>query len=278
VFADTVADITSRLLAYPPRIDEFGNDLGSVEVWTGTNQNGTKSSIGGDFCQDWNDNTVGTTAYAGASDAEGTNWTNAVVGGCSEPRHLYCFQIDYANPVTVPTPADGASRLAFLSQAMFDGDDPGIDLSNADDVCAAEAASEGFPGTYKALLSTTTASAISRFDTNGPPWRRTDGVFIVEDAIHLSLATELIAPLVRFADGSEATSAGNFNVRTGSSEVYETAQFNNHNCIDWSTDGASAPSVTSSYGRNQRSMPDVSWWSFGSALCSGAMSIYCLEE
>lgn len=55
-------------------------------------------------------------------------------------------------------------------------------------MCAARASDAGLVGTFKALVSTTTASAASRFSTAGPPWVRTDGIPIV------AAAADLFAP------------------------------------------------------------------------------------
>ena len=72
-------------------------------------------------------------------------------------------------------------------------------IQGFDETCAAQAGAAGLPGAYKALVATDGASAISRFDLNGPPWVRPDGVAIVARAADLADG-KLIAPLDVHAD------------------------------------------------------------------------------
>jgi hypothetical protein len=67
--------------------DAKGNPQ-AVEVWTGTNSNGSSSSTL--TCQSW----TSATGYGvhGVS-TETDTWTNANAGPCSETKHLYCFEI-----------------------------------------------------------------------------------------------------------------------------------------------------------------------------------------
>lgn len=67
-------------------MDEYGNDLGSVEVWTGTSPDGTHE---GTDCSAWNGGGQG---HYGLSDATDTTWTSSGNGGCNTARHLYCFR------------------------------------------------------------------------------------------------------------------------------------------------------------------------------------------
>jgi len=68
-------------------------------------------------------------------------------------------------------------------------------LAAADLLCASEARNTNTPGSFKALLSTSTASAISRFDTTKAPWIRPDGMPLLATAKGFVSATYLdVAP------------------------------------------------------------------------------------
>lgn len=84
VFANLAA-ITSGP-AVPITQDEHGNDLGNVEVWTGTAADGTSQ---GDDCGNWTTN--GGQGHYGVSSATDATWTASTSGNCSGQRHLYCF-------------------------------------------------------------------------------------------------------------------------------------------------------------------------------------------
>ncbi|MEM9066923.1 MAG: hypothetical protein AAGE52_00415 [Myxococcota bacterium] len=74
----------------PISFDENGDELGDVEVFTGTNPDGRYSGVD---CRRWrsyypeDDGTVGRCAEAG------DGWTASASAPCDPPRRVYCFQV-----------------------------------------------------------------------------------------------------------------------------------------------------------------------------------------
>jgi len=125
---------------------------------------------------------------AGSASSGAPSWNGGGVTWCGEqspasafqgPVHLYCFGVDHQEPVSF-APAMG--RVAFHSQGFFDA---ALGLPGADAQCASEAEAHGLGGSYRALLSTSSAAASSRFDTSRARWVRTDGIPVVERAADL---------------------------------------------------------------------------------------------
>ena len=198
-FADSIDDIVNGRLFSPPWIDENGADLGDSEHWqvtTGTSPDGTYDgpspegaiSRGGN-CQDWMD----PEADYQVGDIRTTTglWTTGAVAPstCTVPFGLYCFGVDKAKPLT---PVAVVGRRAFLSEGVLTAG--GVD--GADMLCAGEAAAAGLSGTFKALVSTETASAASRV-TSSPDtvWVRLDGLRINPAGVDLLDATRLLVPI-----------------------------------------------------------------------------------
>lgn len=169
---DTIADLTTGKLIHPLRIDETGTDVGHARVTTGTNPDG-KVSTTSDLCGNWTSSATGGYTRQGATDGLGGLFTS--IGGqtCGSAARLYCFGVNRAAVVDV-APAS-TYRRAFTTEASFV---PGGGLAAADALCAQEATAASLPGTYTALLATSTASAASRVSTSGSPWARLDGVHI----------------------------------------------------------------------------------------------------
>ncbi|MBX3204529.1 MAG: DUF1554 domain-containing protein [Labilithrix sp.] len=75
---------------------ETGANLGSVEVWTGSQGNGERD--GSSACANWTA-TPDTSSYSGLSSATGEPWLSARFSPCAESKHLYCVQ---EGPVPAP--------------------------------------------------------------------------------------------------------------------------------------------------------------------------------
>ena len=85
VFADE-ADIDNGP-AVAITFDEFGSDIGTVQVWTGANADGT---LHPDNCSNWTvDTGLGLTGSSGATDG---TWTASASVNCNTALHLYCFE------------------------------------------------------------------------------------------------------------------------------------------------------------------------------------------
>ncbi|MBX3186537.1 MAG: DUF1554 domain-containing protein [Labilithrix sp.] len=73
-----------------------GANVGSVEVWTGSQGNAESDGTGA--CANWTA-TPDTSSYAGLSTATGEPWLSARLAPCSEAKRLYCVQ---EGPVPAP--------------------------------------------------------------------------------------------------------------------------------------------------------------------------------
>lgn len=119
----------------------------------------------------------------------------------------------------------------FASTASFF---PGGGLAVADAQCQADAAA-ALPGSYRAMLATSTASMASRFSTTGAPWVRIDGIPLVAAAADMFVANgRLVAAL-------DLTSAGTFLLNYGGWSGSTSPQMAGtlaKTCNDWtSTNG-----------------------------------------
>ena len=191
-----ISDISINKMYFPIDRDESGNPVhDGAYVATGTGANGVLFS--GGTCADYTSN-VGSVAGGMPPDDSGyfSQYTSVA---CTSSSHLYCLGIDNQAVVAPPTPPANARR-AFLSTLWK----PGGGLAAADAKCQSDAMTAGLPGTYLALLATTTATAISRFDTTKGPWMRVDNTLLLPTAAALASTTlaYLDAPPNLLADGS----------------------------------------------------------------------------
>jgi hypothetical protein len=269
-FADSVASIIAGLQRYPVVFDENRRPLARPDVLTGTKMDGTLAA--GYNCGDWS-NTTGN-VMMGKVTAGGLSFSEESFTACSSGLryHLYCFGTDVTATLP-PSPSQG--RIAFVSQAYFQGNASG--LPEFDLLCGEEATAAGLPGTYKALVATSKSSAISRFDLTGAPWVRPDGVLVAATPSDLA-SGNMLAPLNLCADGSYVQP---FRAWTGSARP-ETVGSTATTCSDW-TDGTSAwdgafgaPDFTSA---SAYEYPAMSFFGGGSTgQCSWFARVYCLQE
>jgi len=196
-FADTKADIVAGRIFYPPRVDELGNyddtPYGSP-VWTGTGSDGTLI-WSGDTCSEWTSSSTDANGSIGSNDSVAGIFTSLGASGCNATHRLYCFGIDNNSSVAVK---QVAGRIAFVTKEalILSGG-----LASADQKCMDEALAASLSGTFKALLATNGASAVSRFNVSGQPWVRRDGVAIAPTAADLFSAKFLDSAINLSADG-----------------------------------------------------------------------------
>ena len=182
-FADEIDDLIANGEVFYPLIhDETGAEVALGEsVMTMTTDEGGYSP---ENCDDYTANT----SYSGGVVGGGTcSWTDILSSSCASPRRILCFGVDHQTPVQPSV----AGRLAFYTTW-----NPGGGIADADRRCEEVAGRSGF----KALLSTSTASAASRFDTTGEPWVRPDGVQVSETADDL-MQWRRLAPMTQEFDG-----------------------------------------------------------------------------
>jgi hypothetical protein len=155
-------------------------------------------------------------------------------------------------------------RIAFVSVGQIL---PNAGRAAADALCQTEAVGAGLPGSFRALLATSTASAGSLLDTSMGPWVRVDGVPLADTAAAVVSGSPLRTRIVLGADGSQPW--GNL-VWTGGPEIGSAGL----TCMDWS-------SVSSSERANIASFDMQAWFgtTVNSVACDfSALSVYCFQQ
>ncbi len=254
-FADAPTAFSSGNIIFPPRTDEYGNDVGSVQVFTGTSGGATSASR----CLDWTTN-AGAENGAMIQSVYGSDSMFASNRACSSQGHLLCVEIGRAVPVTIH-PDTG--RLAFMAKT---GWTPGGGRADADAHCASEAAAAGLSGTFLAAVATTTESIASRFATDAI-YRRVDGVRLLRSP-GMFVSDWLDASPELDQLGASVSS----DVWTGANRFNQVAASGADNCNDW-TDGTSA-------------LDGIQHWSTSTDLrspakkdpCDLAVALLCLER
>ena len=262
-FADSVTTLTSGQVFYPILLDETGVALTNPIVFTGTNPDGKLAT--NYTCADWTSASAANYGLGGSAFGGSQDWTDPNAVACNLALPRYCFGVDYAQPL-VPTRTLG--RRAFVSAGNFDRKSG---LAGADALCASEASAAGLSGSYKAFLSTTSASASSRFDLTKPLWVRTDGIPIAANLNDfLSTAGPHLTAISVEADGT--TYRGDFSVVLGSDSPTVVGRVDS-TCNNWSSDVSTSSMI---YGRESRT---DDWWPGNATGCDfGFIGLYCFEE
>jgi predicted small lipoprotein YifL len=248
---------------YNVRIDEHGADVGLGQYWAV----GPTAIFGSTYCAGWSSNLGGATNDQAANYGYTTRTahldTPIFVGSvpCSQPNRFLCAEVDRQVAVA---PIATSGRLAFVTTGSWDTTSG---LAAADALCTSEAGAAGKPGSFKALLSTSTASAISRFDTAGAPWVRADGLPLLASAKSFESAAYLdTAPGVRL-DGSVQPT---FTVIPFGAQTFDTPGSLGTTCNDWTTLSV----IISAQGFTP--------WDTGPRMaattCNQSLPVLCLQE
>jgi len=252
-FADAPTAFSNGNIVFPPRLDEYGNDLGSVLVFTGTNRGAIANT-----CSDWTDNS-GTGSAGGTYNQYAASSIASEDVACSNVAHLMCVETGRVQAVQIH-PDTG--KLAFASVTKWV---PGGGRASADAVCAGDATTAGLAGTFLAAVATTSETIASRFSAN-TIYRRVDGVRLLRTA-GMFAADWLDAP-------PELDAYGNLvedDVWTGAT-TFAALPAAGDNCSDW-TDGSSASDGYMQFTtRTQLSTPEKT------DLCSSNVELLCLEQ
>ena len=226
-FADQPSDLVAGTVWSPISLLADGSEqvFADPVVITGTTAAGVAATT---TCGNWTSMTG--TFTQGFLTATSAAWSEAVVADatvCNVAARLYCFGI--GNQVAVMTPG-ATSRRAFLSTAITSGNG----VAPMDDRCRQDAIAASLPGTYRALIATTTMTALSRFTTNGPRWERVDGIPLAPTAPDLAIGFRV--PLPIRADGSRDTTDG--EAWTGAGDP-STVSVSDEACLDWTSTSVS---------------------------------------
>jgi hypothetical protein len=89
VIANNMTELLDGNLDNPIQVDENGDTAtGDIEVWTGTNANGTNS---GANCSNWDSDSGSTKGQSGLANAVNAAWTENKEENCDVSNRLYCF-------------------------------------------------------------------------------------------------------------------------------------------------------------------------------------------
>jgi hypothetical protein len=243
---------------YPLRLTETGADVGSQYVWSASLMDGSRNPIG-TTCTNWTSASSSLTSRAGSTSALGDIWAEAYAGmTCSSQLQLSCFGIDRVAPMG-PLPLNVARRV-FMSTY---GWNPSSGIAAADALCNSDASANGLPGTYRAFLATTTASAASRF-SNGV-FIRVDNAVVAVDTLFTAAFWDTAINV--FANGSHSGNAGVYTGATSPTAVGTSTS----TCNNWSSTSGFAEA-----GRPYDSDVNRAFTSLN-AQCDGNGAVYCVQ-
>ncbi len=146
IFAGSELELVTGQIAVPPRLDEFGRDIGDAAI-VATDTLGTGQPGAGTHCQDWASETA--PAVLAGEPAGGTGrWTTASSTPCNQPSHLYCFSA-IANEAFANPPL--GATVIFVSQGTLAGN---AGVAAADALCVSEAQAATLPNSQTRALIT----------------------------------------------------------------------------------------------------------------------------
>jgi len=247
---DTLADMLgSSVIFHPVRIDELGQDTGSVLVMTGTRPDGSA----GFTCNNWFGSGTMTFGFSGFGPG---GWTSFGIAGCAASGRIYCLGNSRSAPVSI-TPEAG--KLIYLS-----GPFPPSILASPEDQCQADIP-VGVTA-VKPLLATSTTPAGSALDP-GQTYVRLDGVLIGTGA-ELITQTKLHSGIWQTGAGDYVSSpfawTGHPDL-TGRPSPADT-------CEEWQ-------SFFDMAGVGYASATNALWFNGGTLPCStNGVRLYCVEQ
>ncbi len=262
-FADLPTELTANEVWNALHLDETGADVGGDLVWTGTAKNGTVS--GSATCSDWA-STSGS-GRIGNSQGGPATWTDASSSpSCGQPHRLYCFGTSLTPPALGPTVE--SAKIAFLStNTLQPSTSPGV--AGADAMCAADASGAGLTGTFRALLATSGASAVSRV-TLAARYVRPDGTFIATGSA-LAAGGALTSGIWQRANGAYLASFS--DVAWTGATTPSVAGTVSSTCGNFA-------SATGAGFFGRATLADGTWWhdAATTSACTQGHHVYCLQQ
>ncbi len=167
-------------------------------------------------------------------------------------------------------------KYVFITQGSYTGDLGGV--AGADAKCQVEADAAGLPGTYKAWISTDSASPAEDFTKSPSRYILPDGKVVADSWDDLTDGTLDNRISVTAAGGSSIKMTWT-NTRTSGhmyAEYYE--------CQAWtdtvgSTDYSVAPVVSNRPGKvGSTTYSDSRWTYNGNASCAHSYGLYCFQQ
>ena len=251
-----VTDLPGELAVSGPRVPialtEIEGDIrpsNAAATWTATNGDGSTASS---HCLDWTSNDSAESAVVGDASQGGSAFSNFATRFCDEQHHVFCFEIGKSVELPLETPQ---GPIAFVSEGRLQLTTGRI---AADDLCATEATNASLSGTFLALLSTSTETAIERFTPN-LEYVRVDGVRfgnitspLPETFLNITAKGDLLPKSERVWTGGDPTSKSSAD------------------CGEWFGVGMG--------GVGFAQMADTRAYSAGSQPCDQANHVYCFQQ
>lgn len=183
---------------------------------------------------------------------------------CNELRRLLCAEADIYQAVS---PIQARGRGAFTTTGTWS---VSTGRPTADALCATEASSAGRTGTYLALLAHAGERPLDRFDLDGPPWVRHDGLAFLPTARDWETAVYFdVAPSLTATGAAQGFSFA-FEGARGPAGVGPV-----NNCNNWTF--GSGTSLSSFCGYTWRASANCGEEASGVA-CTANVRVFCLEE
>jgi len=254
------ADQLPGNLFYSMERDEAGTAAPlRADVLTNADNSGAAQGSCSDFTA-----ATGNTAVLGSTQGGSVDWSRGdPAGDCAGSFRLYCLGAD--NTATVAPPAQPTGRILFVSSGDWGPLLGGVVI--ADGMCTTEAASATLPGTYKAVLATTGATAASRFTTRGAPVIRPDNVIVATTESDLFADTQVTQARV------ERTAAGTVvqttQIWTGATSPL-AAGTDTSTCTNWG--------VQTGNGAIGYAGFPLQLYSADTDMCSSTQRVLCLQE
>lgn len=157
-----------------------------------------------------------------------------------------------------------APNVAFVTSTTQNANFGGV--AGADAICASRAASAGLSGTYRAWVSSSSSSAMSRLGT-ASGWVRRDGRPVAASATAL-LAGRILYPIALDEMGG-VSSAQDPAIWTG---TLGTGAASGALCMDWTV------STSSLFGSSGRAFSGTNEWTSTAATpCAAQLAFYCFQ-
>ena len=250
-----IADLPTELDAAtrnPLRVDEHGTTLvdpaNDIAFFGG-------ASPASDTCLDWSSNA---TSMHGIHEVSSeASFDTDIYTDCNFATPVVCAEIGHVAPVQPPIET---GRIAFITAGSWL---PSGGLAGADMFCQNEANAAMLSGTFLAYLPTAAATADSRFTSTGLPWRRVDGVRIVDTAAELVGVSP--APIWKSFIGRTAK-----GVET-KARIWTGTQA--QNCNDWMGGGAQLGSIGESQSAWRQRLQ-----LFPNTGCNSMLPLICLQQ
>jgi hypothetical protein len=248
--ADRSATATFTRNQFTLTVAKAGNGTGTVT------SNPAGIDCGTDCMQPYN---AGTSVTLTATPSAGGSFAGWQGGGCSGAST--CTTTVNANVTITATFNPPAANIVFVTSTTSTANLGGI--AGADSVCQARAQSAGLAGTYRAWLSTTTASAISRLGS-ASGWVRPDGKPVVNTTADLA-AGKMFFPIRITESGGDALESSVHTATTSDGTLHP----NSSTCNNYTA--ADNQQIEQGFSSGLASP----FTAFGSATCGSTARLYC---